>query len=71
MNRNNIWIHIGIAVILITLAAVLGQIGRWRAALRIDNDVPKRETALQVPPVIPIKNDRAANEHGPGAWRSR
>ena len=33
MNRNNIWIHIGIAVILITLAAVLGQIGRWKTAL--------------------------------------
>ena len=33
MNRNNIWIHIGIAVVLITIAAVLGQIDRWRAAL--------------------------------------
>ena len=34
MNRNNIWIHVGIAVVLITMAAVLGQIGRWRTALR-------------------------------------
>ncbi len=34
MNRNNIWIHVGIAVILITFAAVLGQIERWRTALR-------------------------------------
>lgn len=33
MNRNNIWIHVGIAVVLITMAAVLGQIGRWKAAL--------------------------------------
>lgn len=33
MNRNNIWIHVGIAVVLITLAAVLGQIARWRTAL--------------------------------------
>ena len=32
MNRNNIWIHIGIAVILVTLAAVIGQIDRWRSA---------------------------------------
>ncbi len=34
MNRNNIWIHIGIATVLITLAAVLGQIDRWRSALK-------------------------------------
>ena len=34
MNRNNIWIHVGIAVVLITMAAVLGQIGRWQSALR-------------------------------------
>ena len=34
MNRNNIWIHVGIAVVLITIAAVLGQIGRWKSALQ-------------------------------------
>ncbi len=34
MNRNNIWIHIGIAVVVVTLAAVLGQIGRWETSLR-------------------------------------
>ena len=33
MNRNNIWIHVGIATVLITIAAVLGQIERWKAAL--------------------------------------
>ena len=33
MNRNNIWIHIGIAVVIVTLAAVLGQIRRWEDAL--------------------------------------
>lgn len=31
MNRNNIWIHICIAVVLITMAAVWGQIRRWQA----------------------------------------
>lgn len=30
MNRNNIWIHICIAVVIITFAAVLGQIRRWQ-----------------------------------------
>ena len=34
MNRNNIWIHVGIAVVLITLAGVLGQIDRWRTVLK-------------------------------------
>src|SRR5687767_3825251 len=33
MNRNNIWIHVGIAVVLITLAAVLGQIRIWENTL--------------------------------------
>ncbi|MFM9904926.1 MAG: S8 family serine peptidase [Pyrinomonadaceae bacterium] len=43
MNRNNIWIHVGIAVVLITMAAVLGQIGRWENALRDRNrDVQKQ-----------------------------
>lgn len=30
MNRNNFWIHLGIAVVVITFAAVLGQISRWQ-----------------------------------------
>lgn len=34
MNRNNIWIHVGIAVVLITLAAVLGQIRLWENSLQ-------------------------------------
>jgi thermitase len=33
MNRNNIWIHIGLATVLITIAAVLGQIERWKTAI--------------------------------------
>jgi len=28
MNRNNIWVHISFAVILVALAAVIGQIDR-------------------------------------------
>ena len=34
MNRNNFWIHLGIAVVIITLAAVLGQIRQWENSLR-------------------------------------
>lgn len=48
MNRNNIWIHIGIAVVLITMAAVLGQIGRWRIALHDRSDaVQKRVETIK------------------------
>jgi len=47
MNRNNIWIHIGIAVVLITLAAVLGQIDRWRSSLLL-NSVPEVRTTTPV-----------------------
>jgi subtilisin family serine protease len=43
MNRNNIWIHIGLAVVLIVFAAVLGQIDRWKNALSSDRvPVPKQ-----------------------------
>src|SRR5258708_4334846 len=43
MNRNNIWIHVGLAVVLITIAAVLGQIDRWKAALNVPNsESPRR-----------------------------
>ncbi len=34
MNRKNIWIHIGIAAIVVTMAAVLGQLDRWKSGLR-------------------------------------
>ena len=33
MNRNNLWIHITLAVVLVAFAAVLGQMDRWRTAL--------------------------------------
>jgi subtilisin family serine protease len=35
MNRHNIWIHVSIAVVFIALAAVLGQISRWKTALSV------------------------------------
>ncbi len=42
MNRNNIWIHIGLAVVLLSLAAVVGQIERWRVMLKSNNTEVKR-----------------------------
>ncbi len=38
MNRNNIWIHVGLALIVVVFAGVLGQIDRWRNALRSTSD---------------------------------
>ena len=43
MNRNNIWIHIGLATVLIVFAAVLGQIERWKTALTA-HDAETRKT---------------------------
>ena len=51
MNRSNIWIHIGLAVVLVTLAAVIGQIDRWRSILKAPS-VERRQTA----PVQPTRN---------------
>ena len=31
MNRNNFWVHFGIAIILIGLAAIIGQVVRWES----------------------------------------
>lgn len=54
MDRKNIFIHIGIAVVLIAMAAVLGQIGRWKSSLRAvdttaDKRAPKTDTVAREP----------------------
>ena len=50
MNRNNIFIHIGIAVVIVTLAAVLGQIRRWETSLsstrtRVESSAPVQRSS--------------------------
>ncbi len=42
MNRGNFFIHVLVAVILISLAAVVGQIGRWRTMLKVQDTTPKK-----------------------------
>lgn len=54
MNRNNIWIHIGLAVIVIVTAAVLGQIRRWQSKplfnVEVDHSAVQRpQTATRTP----------------------
>ena len=50
MNRNNIWIHVSIAVVIITLAAVLGQIRVWENSLRANEPVPGRTVPITAKP---------------------
>ena len=57
MNRNNIWIHVGIAVILVSMAAVLGQIDRWRSSLRANSHGPQTEAK-------PMKLPGLGQRHG-------
>jgi thermitase len=58
MNRSNIWIHVGLAVVLIAFAAVLGQMERWRASLKDVSEIAatsqsaKTTTANNVPEVL-------------------
>ena len=63
MNRNNIWIHISIAVVLITLAAVLGQIRLWENSLRASKTISNNaRTAPPPPPTVRSNSDAAEPE---------
>ena len=61
MNRNNIWIHICIAVVVVTMAAVWGQVRRWQSVKSIEQPIvktapkpiaPKRSTSEKEPEVL-------------------
>ena len=62
MNRSNIWIHICVALILVTLAAVLGQISKLRSGLR-PQTAETRDLARPVAKPTTIK--RAVSESEP------
>ncbi len=52
MNRNNLWIHIGLATVLIVFAAVLGQLERWKTALNgPQTRIPVQTERTVKPPV--------------------
>ena len=59
MNRKNIWVHIVLAVVLVGLAAVAGQINKW---LR---HAPKEEKAVIRVTPKPVAVSRAATEREP------
>jgi len=59
MNRNNFWINFCIAVVLITSAAILGQIGRWQSMLHKNMaDFSTKST----PKPITVKRSEAESE---------
>src|SRR5688572_5474772 len=60
MNRNNLWIHIGIAVVIVTLAAVLGQIRRWETSLKAHRSTSTGVTVTKVKDGRPQRFDTEA-----------
>jgi subtilisin family serine protease len=56
MNRNNIWVHISIAVILVAIAAVIGQVDRWRSVLR-SPAIQRGPVAIQKAPKTKAADD--------------
>ncbi len=61
MNRNNIWIHIVLAIVVIGLAAVAGQISRWVSR---DKKVDYSKTSTKVTPKS-VAVPRSLNEREP------
>ncbi len=60
MNRNNFWIHFCIAVILITFAAVLGQLRHWRS---LSFPVSTNSCGMKMKPVaVKRSSDESAPE---------
>ncbi|MGI8467995.1 MAG: S8 family serine peptidase [Pyrinomonadaceae bacterium] len=55
MNRKNIWIHVCIAVVIVTLAAVLGQIRHWEKSLEMYKNISRTTPK-------PISIPRAKND---------
>jgi thermitase len=68
MNRQNIWIHITVAVVIIAMAAVLGQIRRWQSAIGTSKDsksATKQQQQQQQQPPKPVAKNRSAADCQP------
>lgn len=59
MNRQNFWIHLCIAVVLITMAAIWGQIRRWQSAPKNDSTNTEKQVRK------PIAPKRSVSENEP------
>jgi len=56
MNRNNFWIHLTVAVVIISMAAILGQVRNWRSTLRSGSP----NTVKSTPKPIAVKRPAQA-----------
>ena len=45
MNKNNIWIHLAIAAIIISIAALAGQVRNWQSQISLNKHRVERKTA--------------------------
>jgi subtilisin family serine protease len=61
MNRKNFWIHLGIALVIISFAAMVGQIRQWQSTFK--NRPVTKETAKKVKK--PFVTERSAEETEP------
>ena len=49
MNRNNIWVHLGIALVLIGMAAVIGQVKNWEPSKYAGKRSPVKKSVITIP----------------------
>ncbi len=61
MNRNNIWLHLGIAIVIIGIAAMLGQINNWQSR-KTDYGVNPVKIEKTVPRAIAVKRSVQESE---------
>ncbi len=58
MNRNNFWMHLGIAMLLIGMAAIIGQIVRWESQM----SASKHSACKLVPKPLALKRSDAERQ---------
>lgn len=62
MNRKNIWVHLGIAIVIIALAALVGQVRKWQTTSHNSSVVSRTKTVKTEKPLI---IERSADETEP------
>lgn len=62
MNRSNIWVHLSIAIVIIGIAGIAGQIRRWQSDLTAYNSAPDRSAIKAVPKTVAIPRQVADRE---------
>ena len=61
MNRKNFWIHLGIALVIVSIAAMVGQIRKWSVSIETTPVTKKKNKKVKKP--LAVK--RSADETEP------